>query len=98
MLLNAIYLYWIIQVPSRGTVMAVLYKGVLSVVVFKISPSHIKTFHCAPQCIQLLPGPPARAVRRLCIGSKSEKPRFVAVTTYRCRVRFRRPSKGYSSP
>jgi hypothetical protein len=47
MLLNAIYLYWIIQVLNRGTVMAILYKGVPSIVVFKISPSHIKTFHYA---------------------------------------------------
>ena len=92
MLLNAIYLYWIIQVPSRGTVMAVLYKGVPSIVVFKISPSHIKTFYYTPQRTQPPPGPPARAVRRLCVGSKSERPKFVAVTTYRCRVRFRRPS------
>jgi hypothetical protein len=47
MLLNAIYLCWIIQVLSRGTVMAVLCKGVLSIVVFKISLSHIKTFYYA---------------------------------------------------
>jgi sensor histidine kinase YesM len=47
MLLNAIYLYWIIQVLSRGTVIAVLCKGVLSIVVFKISLSYIKTFYYA---------------------------------------------------
>jgi hypothetical protein len=47
MLLNTIYPYWIIQVLSRGTVMAVLYKGVPSVVVFEISLSHMKTFHYA---------------------------------------------------
>jgi sensor histidine kinase YesM len=47
MLLNAIYLCWIVQVLSRGTVMAVLCEGVLSIVVFKISPSYIKTFHYA---------------------------------------------------
>jgi hypothetical protein len=46
-LLNTMYLYWIIQVLSRGTVMAILCKGVPSVVVFKISPSYIKTFHYA---------------------------------------------------
>ena len=35
----------------------------------------------------------SHAVRRLCVGSGSElqRPRFVAVITYRCRVRFRRP-------
>jgi hypothetical protein len=48
MLLNAIYLCWIIQVPSRGTVMAVLCERVLSIVVFKISLSHVKTFYYAP--------------------------------------------------
>ena len=33
-------------------------------------------------------------MRRLCVGSESElrRPKFVAVTTYRCRVRFRRPN------
>jgi hypothetical protein len=48
MLLNAVYLCWIIQVLSRGTVVAVLCEGVPSVVVFKILLSHIKTFHYAP--------------------------------------------------
>jgi hypothetical protein len=48
MLSNAIYLCWIIQVLSRGTVVAILYKGVLSIVVFKISPSYIKTFYYTP--------------------------------------------------
>jgi hypothetical protein len=48
-LLNAMYLCWIIQVLSRGTVVAaVLYKGVPSIVVFEISPSHVKTFYYAP--------------------------------------------------
>jgi hypothetical protein len=47
MLLNAVYPYWIIQVLSRGTVMAVLYKGVPSVVVFKILLSYVKTFYYA---------------------------------------------------
>ena len=41
MLLNAIYLYWIVQVLSKETVMAVLHKGVPSIVVFKILLSHI---------------------------------------------------------
>jgi hypothetical protein len=48
MLLNAMYLYWIIQVLSKGTVMAILYEGVPSIVVFKISLSYIKTFYYAP--------------------------------------------------
>jgi hypothetical protein len=47
MLSNATYLCWIIQVLSRGTVMAVLCEGVPSVVVFEISPSHVKTFYYA---------------------------------------------------
>jgi hypothetical protein len=48
MLLNAMYPYWIIQVLSRGTVVAaVLYEGVPSIVVFEISLSHVKTFHYA---------------------------------------------------
>ena len=72
MLSNAVYPYWIVQVLSRGTVMAVLCEGVPSVVVFKISPSHVKTFHYAPRRTQPPPGPPARAVRRLCVGSGSE--------------------------
>src|SRR5277367_6012169 len=89
MLSNAIYLCWIIQVLSRGTVMAVLCEGVPSVVVFEISPSHVKTFHYAPRCTQPPPGPPARLcdVSALALG----KTRFVAVTAYRCRVRFQRP-------
>jgi hypothetical protein len=49
MLSNAVHPCWIIQVLSRGTVVAaVLCEGVLSVVVFEISPSHVKTFHYAP--------------------------------------------------
>ena len=40
MLLNAVHPCWIVQVLSRGTVMAVLCKGVPSVVVFEILPSH----------------------------------------------------------
>jgi hypothetical protein len=47
-LLNAVYLCWIIQVLSRGTVMAVVCKGVPSIVVFEISPSYMKTFYHAP--------------------------------------------------
>jgi hypothetical protein len=46
-LLNAIYPYWIVQVLSRGTVIAVLYKGVPSVVVFEILLSYVKTFYYA---------------------------------------------------
>ena len=45
MLSNAVYPCWIIQVLSRGTVIAVLCEGVPSVVVFKILLSHIKTFY-----------------------------------------------------
>jgi hypothetical protein len=44
---NAIYPCWIVQVLNRGTVIAVLCEGVPSIVVFKISPSHIKTFYYA---------------------------------------------------
>jgi sensor histidine kinase YesM len=69
MLSNAVYPCWIIQVLSRGTVMAVLCEGVLSVVVFEISPSHVKTFHYAPRRTQPPLGLLARAVRRLCVGS-----------------------------
>ena len=47
MLLNAVHLCWIVQVLSRGIVMAVLCEGVPSVVVFEISPSHVKTSHYA---------------------------------------------------
>jgi len=54
----------------------------------------LKNFHHRPNAYnyhQVL----SHAVRRLCVGSESElrRPRFVAVTTYRCRVRFRRPFK-----
>jgi hypothetical protein len=48
MLSNAMYLCWIVQVFSRGTVMAVLCEGVPSVVVFKILPFYVKTFYYAP--------------------------------------------------
>ena len=67
-------------------------EGVPTVVVFEISPSHVKKFSPLPQRSQPPPPVVSHAVRRLCVGSKSElrKPRFVAVTTYRCRVRFRR--------
>src|SRR6266702_301511 len=68
-------------------------EGVPTVVVFKISPSHVKTFYHRPQRSQPPPpGPIARYASSL-LGSESElrRPRFVAVTTYRCRVRFRRP-------
>ena len=48
MLSNAVHPCWIVQVLSRGIVMAVLCEGVPSVIVFKISPSHVKTFYYAP--------------------------------------------------
>src|SRR6266699_6717865 len=69
------------------------HEGVPTVVVFEISLSHVKIFYHRPNAHnhhQVL----SHAVRRLCVGSKSElrRPRFVAVTTYRCRVRFRRPN------
>jgi hypothetical protein len=72
MLSNAMYPCWIIQVLSRGTVVAVLCEGVPSVVVFEISPSHVKTFHYAPRRTQPLPGPPARLydVSALALGLK----------------------------
>ena len=41
MLLNAAHLCWIIQVLSRGIVIAVLCEGVPSIVVFEILLSHI---------------------------------------------------------
>jgi hypothetical protein len=47
MLLNAIYLYWIVQVLSRGIVMAILCEGVPSIVVFEILPFYMKIFHYA---------------------------------------------------
>ena len=64
-------------------------EGVPTVVVFKISLSHVKIFHYRPNAYnhhQVL----SHAVRRLCVGSGSElrRLRFVAVTTYRYRVRF----------
>ena len=71
-------------------------KGVLTVVVFKISPFYIKKFHHCPNAYnyyQVL----LHAIQRLCVGSKSKlrRPRFVAVIIYRCRVRFQRPSNYY---
>src|SRR6266700_347349 len=73
-------------------------EGEPTVVVFEISPSHVKTFHYRPQRSQPPPpGPIARCATSL-LGSESElrRPRFVAVTTYRCRVRFRRPLRPYT--
>jgi hypothetical protein len=66
--------------------MAVLCKGVPSIVVFKISPSYIKTFHYALRRTQPPPGLPVRLydVSTLALG----KTKFVAVTTYKYRVRF----------
>ena len=40
-------------------------KGVPSVVVFEISPSHVKTFHHRPQRSQPPPGPIARCATSL---------------------------------
>jgi hypothetical protein len=62
MLSNTIYLCWIVQVLSRGIVMAILCEGVPSVVVFEISPSHMKTFYYAPRRTQ----PPPGLLVRLC--------------------------------
>jgi len=61
------------------------------VVVFKISPS--ENFSPPPLTPTTTTRSCPHAVRRLCVGSGSDlrRPRFVAVTTYRCRVRFRRP-------
>ena len=60
--------------------------------VFKISPS--EKFSPPPTTLTTTTRSYPHAVRRLCVGSKSElrRPRFVAVTAYRCRVRFRRPN------
>ena len=60
---------------------------------FEISPSYVKTFHHRPNTHNHHHQVLLHAVRRLCVGSGSElqRPRFVAVTTYKCRVRFRRP-------
>jgi hypothetical protein len=71
--------------------MAVLCKGVPSIVVFEILLSHMKTFHYALRRTQPPPGPLARLcdVSALALG----KTRFIAVTAYRCRVRFQRPNK-----
>ncbi len=73
------------------------HEGVPTVVVFEISPSHVKTFHHRPNTRNHHHQVLSHAVRRLCVGSGSElrRPRFVAVTTYRCRVRFRRPTIPY---
>ena len=64
-LLNTAHPCWIVQVLSRGTVMAVLCEGVPSIVVFEISPSHMKTFHYAPRRTQPPLGPPARCATSL---------------------------------
>jgi hypothetical protein len=59
-------------VLSRGTVVAVLCEGVLSIVVFEISLSHVKTFYYAPRRTQPPPGPLARLydVSALALGLK----------------------------
>src|SRR5437016_2545575 len=64
-------------------------EGVPLVVVFEISPSE-KIFTTAPTLTTT-----TRPYRTLCDVSAlalGQRLRFVAVTTYRCRVRFRRPS------
>jgi hypothetical protein len=69
-------------------------EGVPTVVVFKISPS--ENFSPPPQRSQPPPGPIARYATSPCwLWIRS---RFVAVTTYRCRVRFRRPRVYYIIP
>ena len=65
MLSNTVHLYWIVQVPQEenSVVVAVI---VLIVVVFEISPSHVKTFHYRPQRSQPPPpGPIARCATSL---------------------------------
>jgi hypothetical protein len=59
-------------VLSRGTVVAVLCEGVLSVVVFEILPSHVKTFYYALRHTQPPLGLPARLydVSALALGLK----------------------------
>jgi len=61
-------------------------------VVFEILPS--KNFSPPPITLTTTTRSYPHAMRRLCVGSESDlrRPRFVAVTTYRCRVRFRRPN------
>ena len=67
-----------------------------TVVVFKISPS--ESFLPPPLTPTTTTRSCPHAMRRLCVGSGSDlrRPRFVAVTTYRCRVRFRRPQPAYN--
>ena len=95
MLLSTVYPCQIIQVPQIGEQQQSSYYRGLTVVVFEILPSEI--FSPPP----LTPATTTRscphAMRRLCVGSGSDlqRPRFVAVTTYRCRVRFQRPSQLY---
>ena len=48
MILNAVYLRRIIQVPNRGNNSGCYCEEVPSVVVFEISPSHLKTFYYRP--------------------------------------------------
>ena len=72
--------------------MVVYCEGVPTVVIFEISASHAKTFHC-PRRLDNHQVPPVLCdVCALALLSLNfEDRRFVAVTMYRCRVRFRRP-------
>ena len=91
MLLSTVYLCWIVQVPQIGEQQQLSYYRGPTVVVFKILPS--KKFSPPPLTPTTTTRSCPHAVRRLCVGSGSElrRPRFVAITTYRCRVRFRWP-------
>jgi hypothetical protein len=61
-------------------------------VVFEISPSHVKTFHYPPQhsTTTTTSYPQLCDVSALALLSPKTS-RFVGLTTYRCRVRFRGP-------
>jgi len=76
---------------KNRSVVAIYCEGVPTVVVFKISPSRVKTFHYRPN-VSTTTTSHLHAVRRLCVGSAEPEGQQVAVTPYRCRVRFRRPS------
>src|SRR6266704_5343133 len=59
MLLRAVPPYWIGRCSVRGLVVAVMGRGT-KIVVFEISPSHIKTFHYRPHRPQPPPPDPTR--------------------------------------
>ena len=81
MISNTVHPCWIVQVPWIGEQRSSR-RIVESQQQWFLRSHHPKIFHHR-SC--------PHTVRRLCVGSGSEKTRFVAVTTYRCRVRFRRP-------